>query len=481
MSKKVAIIGAGIGGLATAARLAKQGFSVEVYEKLPRCGGRVHLIEDKGFKFDTGPSFVLMKDFFDELFTYCGEDIADFINLQVLDQSYKIFYPDGESINFYRQIERTKAELERIEPGSAKAFMGFLEETGRYYQEVHPLLYQSFSASSVFNVKLWPLGFKLNPLKTVWQLARKYFHNEKLLYAMTFQAMFIGVSPFEAPAFYSIITYADHMQKIYHPVGGMYEIAKAVERLCLKFDVKFNYDTEITRIQAQKNNVKLCFDHSVANADFAVINTDYAYAQHQLLKRTRKPPGHQSCSTFLMYLGMKGRIKGLEHHNVFFAKDLKHNLKWIFDKTDELPDISFYIYIPTTTDDTLSPKGKDIVYILVPVPNLSQIVYEKSYFQEKIRETVFNRINEIIKTDIRKMIEVEHGFFPQDFIQNYNLPYGSAFGLAHTLLQSAFFRPPNQDRRHKNLFYVGASTQPGGGLPPVIAGSRIVADMLCKE
>ena len=478
--KKIAVVGAGVGGLAAAARLAHDGHEGEVFEKLAECGGRNHILEDKGFKFDTGPSFVLMRNFFDEVFAYCGQDIADYLDLQVLDESYTIHYGDGDSLTFYSDLEKTKAELNKIQQGGSTAFEEFLKETGRIYSKVQPFLYEDLTPLSVFNPKYWPLFFSVNPFQSFWDLAKKFFPNEKLCFAMTFEAMFLGVSPFDTPSFYSLITYADHVQKIYHPMGGMYRIPKALEQLCMNFGVEFHYEHPVCGIEPTRDKIILELDSGNILADQVVLNTDYAYAQTELLKR-KIPAYKHSCSVYLLYLGLKSKVKGLAHHNLIFAKDLRKNLDEIFKHKAIPQDPSFYIYIPTMTDTTLAPPGKDIVYILVPVPNLDGSIFRKEDYNERLRGSVLNRIKGISGTDLTKLIEVEHRFYPQDFITRYNLKHASAFGLAHTLFQSAFFRPANIDRKFKKLFYVGASAQPGGGLPPVLAGSRIVADLILNE
>ena len=477
MAKNIAIIGAGVGGLATAARFASRGYKVSVYEKLSECGGRAHVIEDRGFKFDTGPSFVLMPDFYREVFSYCGKSIEDYLNLKVLDINYRIFFPDGDTLTIYRDSQRTKQELEKFEPGSSLAYDRFIEETRNIYGIVEPLLYKCFTPRNLLNPRYWPLVKKLKINQSYWDLAKRFFKNDKLCYAFTFEAMFIGVSPFNTPAFYSVITYADHVQKIHHPIGGMYQIPKALERLAYEAGAKFHYNCEISRIKQDKNLIKLTANSNEIEADFAVANADFAYVQTDLLNR-KIPNFKYSCSVYLIYLGLKKKIEGLQHHNLFFAKDLRKNLGEIFDNKVIPDDPSFYIHVPTVTDSTLAPVDKDIVYILVPVPNLNAAKEDFFEKENQIKRLIFDKINRILGIKIEDLIEVEHRFYPDDFIKRYNIKYAATFGLAHTFTQSAFFRPANIDTRINNLYFVGASTQPGGGLPPVLAGSRIVADLI---
>ncbi len=481
MAKKIAVVGAGVGGLSCAARLAKKGCDVRVFEKLPVCGGRNNLLEDKGFKFDMGPSFVLMPDFFEEVFSSCGENVRDYLDLKTLDVSYKIFYPDGDVFTVYRDSERTKAEAERLEKGGAQGFDGFIRETTRLYREVRPLLYRCFTARDLFNPSYWGLIGKIRALESYWDLAGRFFKSEKLRYAFTFEAMFMGVSPFQAPAFYSVISYADHVQKIAHPMGGMYRIPLALETMAKKFGARFEYDSEISGIRPETGGIVLERKKGGEfTADAAVVNADYASARTDLLKQSI-PAFKYSCSVYLMYLGLKKKMRGLEHHNLFFSADLNKNMRQIFLDRVMPEDPSFYIHVPTVTDSSLAPAGKEILYVLVPVPNLCNGRNDIRGHEARIRKLVFDKTRQVTGERVEDLIEVEHAFYPEDFIKRYNIKYGATFGLAHNLMQSAFFRPANFDPRIKNLYYAGASTQPGGGLPVVMAGSRIVADLIGRN
>lgn len=478
--KKVVVVGAGIGGLATAARLASRGYEVEVFERLSCCGGRNNIIRDRGFAFDTGPSFVLMPDFFREVFSYCGMRLEDYLDLVELDVHYKIFYPDGTTLSVCLDPERTKEELERHERGAAQGYLRFLEDTGRIYRRVEPLLYRCLTPAALLDPSYWPLIKELRPHESYWDFAKRYFKSDKLCHAFTFEAMFIGVSPYQSPAFYSIIGYADHVQKIRHPMGGMYRIPLALESLSRKLGVNFHYDTEVKRILGSAGSLVVETAGSRAEAERIVVNADFAYAQQQLLGRSVRHYRY-SCSVYLLYLGLRQKVAGAEHHNLFFARDLYRNLDEIFNHKRVSVDPSFYVHAPTVTDPGLAPAGKEIFYILVPVPNLDNCKEDFSAREGQLRRTVFDRINRAFGIRLEDLIEVEHRFYPQDFTSRYNIPYGATFGLAHNLMQSAFLRPANFDRRIRGLYYTGASTQPGGGLPVVLASSRIVADLIEKE
>jgi phytoene desaturase len=218
----------------------------------------------------------------------------------------------------------------------------------------------------------------------------------------------------------------------------------------------------------------------VEEFDRVVINADYSYAQESLLKR-RLRRYRYSCSVYLLYLGLRGKTQGLAHHNLFFARDLRRNLSDIFVNRRTPLDPSFYIHVPTVTDPSLAPPGKDIAYVLVPVANLDRPRDRFEQFEERLREGVFDTVRARTGDDLRSLTEIEHRFYPGDFVSRYNIACGATFGLAHNLMQSAFFRPANRDTAMPGVYYVGASTQPGGGLPVVIASSKIVADMITKS
>lgn len=476
MPERVAVVGAGVGGLATAARLAYRGYQVDVFEKLPRCGGRNHLLEDGGFKFDMGPSFVMMPGMFEELFSFCGQRLQDHLDLTVIDPSYAIHYADGDTLTISRDSGRNREQFEKIEKGAGSAFDAFIKETGRMYGVIKPLLYDCFTAKALLNPSYWPLITRIRALESYWGLARKYFRSEKLAYAFTFEAMFMGVSPFQAPAFYSIISWSDHVEKIAHPMGGMYRIPQAIEGLAKKFGARFHYGQPVQSV-SRDTKLRLDFKDGSVQADHVVVNADYAYAQGSLLGR-RIPAYRYSCSTYLLYLGLKRKVAGPAHHNLFFADKLDRNLSRIFSSGEVSSDSSFYLHVPTVTDPALAPAGKDIFYILVPVPNLAIAKDDFDGHEAALRKAVFDRINRAYGIDLEELIEVEHAFYPGDFLDRYNILNGATFGLAHNLMQSAFFRPANFDARIKGLYYVGASTQPGGGLPVVIAGSRIVSELI---
>jgi phytoene desaturase len=236
----------------------------------------------------------------------------------------------------------------------------------------------------------------------------------------------------------------------------------------------------VRKIERNNGAVQLSVPGENMIYDRVVVNADYPYAQTTLLSRNI-PQYNYSCSVYLLYLGLKAKIEGLSHHNLLFGKDLKKNVQQIFVDKIIPDDPALYIHVPTVTDPSLAPPGKDLVYILVPVPNLENAREDFYQHEQEFRKLVFDKIHSMTGIHLEDLIEVEHRFYPQDFTTRYNLPHGATFGLAHNLMQSAFFRPSNIDPKVNGLYYVGGSTQPGGGLPVVLASSRIVADLISNK
>ena len=260
-------------------------------------------------------------------------------------------------------------------------------------------------------------------------------------------------------------------------MGGMYQIPLALEKIAKKRGVKISYNDPVSSLKRDGNSWRVKAGSAQAQFDNVVINADYAWSKQRLLNE-KLPDYKYSCSVLLFYWGLKEKVSRLAHHNLFLASDLKKNVDQIFDNKEFPQDPSFYVHVPTATDLFLAPEGKDIAYILVPTPNLQNCAQNISDVQEQIKKSVLKRIKEQTGDDLEPLIEVEHRFYPKDFLDRYNILHGATFGLAHTLTQSAFFRPANKDHKNPGIYYVGASTQPGGGLPPVIASSKIVADLI---
>ncbi|MFP2929251.1 phytoene desaturase family protein [Pyxidicoccus sp. 3LG] len=484
--RRVVVVGAGVGGLAAAARLAHQGFDVQVFEKTDGPGGRCNRLTVDGFSWDIGPTIVLMPEVFEETFRALGRRIEDYLTLLKCEPNYRVHFRDGSDVTFTSELCAMGRELERIEPGSYARYLAFLAQ-GRvqYRTSLDHLVGRNYDGiSDYFSPRVLARIFQVRAHRRMYSDVSRFFQDDRLRAAMTFQTMYLGVSPFASPAVYGLLPFTELGVGIWFPKGGLYAIPLALERLAREEGVRFHYGTSVERILTdggRTTGVRL-EGGKVVEADAVLCNADLPYAYEKLLdpKATtlkRKEKLRYTSSGYMLYLGMKRKYPELGHHNVVFGRDYAGSFDDIFERFRVPEDPSFYVNAPTRTDASLAPEGKDALYVLVPVPHQNPGVDWK-HEGPKVRAKVFARLAELGFPRLESDIEVERVFTPDDWASTFNLARGSAFGLSQNFTQIGPFRPANQDARVKNLFFVGASTQPGTGLPTVLISARLVTERL---
>ena len=491
-NKSVIIIGGGVGGLCTAARLLKNGYSVTVYEKEPIVGGRANRITQDGYTFDTGPTLLMMTDILYDTFEYCGKNLNDYLELIQLEPNYQVKFADGTQITVSSNLPKFAHELAKIDSRAPEQFYRFFADVAEIYRLSRGgFIDKNFNSLTDFiNLRSGLKLLQKRGLLSLWKFVSRYFDEDRLRQLFSFKSMYFGVSPYEAPAVYSVISYMETGLGIWYPKGGMYSLSQALEQLVKDLGGKIECNTLIDQIEINSNQVtgvKLATGITI-NSDIVVCNADLVYAYKNLLPSTVKLKSlgrkaedlKQASSALLFYWGVDGDLPGMLHHNVYLCADFKNNLDEIL-KAKQLPsDPSFYTYIPTKTDPLLAPKGKSVMYILVPVPNLQrENDWEKGI--TKIRKQVLSRLKSEFGQVIEKNIETEAIFTPHDFETKFNLTAGSAFGLTHHFMQSGYFRPHNVERSVKNLYFVGASTYPGGGIPMVTLSAKLVVERILGD
>ncbi len=483
---KAVVVGAGVGGLAGAARLARQGFDVELLEKTGGPGGRCNQLRAQGFTWDIGPTIVLMPEVFQETFAALGRRLEDYLTLLKCDPNYRIHFRDGSAITFTSELCEMGRELERFEPGSFQRYLAFLAQGREQYRtSLDHLVGRNYAGiSDYFSPRVLAKIFKVRAHRRMYSDVSRFFSDERLRAAMTFQTMYLGVSPFASPAVYGLLPFTELGVGIWFPQGGLYAIPLALERVAREEGVRLHYGQPVERILtegARATGVRLAGGRTVM-ADVVLCNADLPYAYEKLLQGAptslpRKEKLRYTSSGYMLYLGLRRRYEGLQHHNVVFGRDYRGSFDDIFERFRVPEDPSFYVNVPTRTDASLAPEGKDAAYILVPVPHQHPGLDWKVE-GPKVRAKVFQRLAELGYPDLERDTEVERVFTPDDWAASYNLMHGSAFGLAQNFLQIGPFRPSNQDPRVRNLFFVGASTQPGTGLPTVLISARLVVERM---
>lgn len=490
---QVLIVGAGLGGLALACRLAKRGLRVEIFEKNAFPGGRAAQRKVKGYTIDLGPTFLLMPGEFDELFTYCGKKMSEVLPLNLLTPSYRLHFWDAQHMDVSSNLPEMLNEIRRVAPDDAPGFLRFLEHEYGVYENV----YANFIARSPKSI--WGILFsrsifsflRADGFHSMWDHMDSFFENPKMKLALSFQSMYLGQSPLLTPATYSIVPYVELAQGVWYPKNGIYSIVDEIEKLARELGVKIHYGTRVREIAIENNTavgVRLEND-SIVHAEKIVCNVDLPAAYTKLIPRsTRKKYTDQklrnlkyTSSAFMLYLGVDVDYPQLLHHNVFFCEDFLKNFQELFEQKILPANPSVYVNVPTRTNPKLAPKGKHLLYVLVPVPsndpkNMQPIDWEaaKNVFAEKI----ISQLEKNGLTDLKNHIRMQEILTPNDWETLGGMNFGATFGLSPTFFQSSVFRPQQASEEFKNLFFVGASTHPGGGMPMVLISARTCEKLL---
>jgi phytoene desaturase len=480
-----------MGSLAAAIRLGAMGFDIEVFEKNDQLGGRMGRLEESGFTFDTGPSLLLMTDTYRELFRFAGRDLDDYVRLIPLDSQYRVTFGDGDSLTLRRTLPELIKELERIEPGVAPRFYRFLEDACRKYRLGRSeFVERDFEgARDFFGLRNLRLLLRTRAMNNYYRSVSKFFLTEKLRQAFSLQTMYLGLSPFRAPAVYSLLPYTELAEDgLWFPEGGMYALIEAMESLATELGVKLHLGSPVEEIVVTKGRARgVLVNGDEVEADAVLVGADLPYAYRELLegsadadfKLRKREKLEYTASAFMLYLGIDRELDHLLHHNFYLSERYRENFEAIF-RDHRLPDDpSFYAVVPSRTEPGMAPEGMESLFVLVPVPHLGDKVdwqRDGAAFEEKVYELLEKRCG----ID-RDSVVFEKVRTPLDWRADYNLEEGAAFGIGHGILQVGYFRPPMVSKSVEGLYFVGASTRPGTGVPLVTIGARLVSDRIKRE
>ena len=492
MQKSTAlVIGAGIGGIATAARLAKNGYEVTVLEKESTPGGRCNQIIRDGHRFDTGPTLFLMPEIWEETFASLGEKMSDHLELMRIDPTYKVHFEDGLQLQLTSNLGNMQTQLEKIEKTAFTGFLNYLAEGGKHYKmSLEKFVGRNFySIFAYFSLGNLPLLFQLKALRKHYANTGRFFQDERLKAAFTFQNMYLGLSPYDAPATYSLLQYTELAEGVWYPKGGLYASIQAFVKIAEKLGVKFIYNAPVNKLKVEGAKVKgaVVEDGRKFSADIFVGNADLPYIYKELLpdsgEAEKLDKKLYTCSTIMFYWGVDKDYPQIALHNVFLAGDHKASFDQIF-KDHTLPEVpSFYVHAPARVDPAAAPPGQASFYVLVPVGHLdARTKQDWEALVHRARETVFARLaQELGADDLRQHIKFEIVYQPEEWKKLYNLEKGAAFGLSHNFWQVGYLRPQNRHKGYKNLYFAGASTHPGTGLPIVLLSARLTTERILKE
>lgn len=488
---KVIIIGAGPGGLTAGMLLAHNGYDVQIFEKNGYVGGRNGRIELGEFKFDIGPTFLMLPKVLEDIFRYSGRNIADYLDLKEIEPLYRLRFHG--KMDFYpsRDSKFMKEQINRLFPRDVDRYEHYLKNEKVKFERVFNCL--KIPYDRLIHL-LRPTFLKAIPKldlgKSLYGKLAEYFKHEEMRIAMTFQSKYLGMSPWNCPAAFTIISYIEHSGGILHPIGGLNRISEAMARVIEEEGGKIHLAAPVIEVIVENGKAKgvLLKNGEKIMADYVIINADFAHAMTHIVKEVNRNKytnkdlykRDYSCSTFMLYLGLDKEYD-IPHHNIIFADDYRKNVMEIAESKVISNDPSFYLHNASITDPTLAPKGKSALYVLVPVPNNSSGIDWDAH-KESFRRLVLDKIKEKTELkDIEEHIEAEKVITPLDWEREYGVYKGATFNLSHKLSQMLYFRPHNKFQEFDNCYIVGGGTHPGSGLPTIYESGRISANLILQD
>ena len=489
-SRSVIVIGAGMGGMVSAIHLARQGWNVTVLEKNSRAGGRCDRFSRDGHHFDAGPTLLVMPLLYEAEFAALGASLHEVLDLQRVDPTYHLVFDDGSQLALTSDMKSLQQQLEAFEPGSFPGLLRYLEEGHRHYHiGMERLVHRDFrKASDFFTVKNLPLALQLKPFASHYGNMSAYFDDPRLKAAFTFQDVYMGLSPFEAPATFSMMPYTELAHGVWYPKGGMYSIVEALEELARRAGVTFEFGAPVAQIDVNGSQARgvVLTDGRHLSADAILANADLPYVYKNLLphdgESKRLERKRFSCSVVSFFWGLDEPYEQLPPHTLFLAEDYRDNFKSIIRDLTLPANPSLYVHAPARLDSSMAPQGQDTLIAIVPVGHLSDHSDQDwASIRDAARQHVFRRLRTLGITDLEEHIKFEVNYTPLSWKKRYNLMKGSTHGLCHNLTQLAYFRPSNKHARYHNLYFVGASTRPGTGLPTAMVSGRLAAARIMDE
>lgn len=488
---KAVVIGSGFGGLAEAIRLQARGFEVTIIEKQDKAGGKAHQIKKDGYVFDMGPSLITAPDIIKRVFDAAGKRMEDYIDLIRLDPGYRIYFHDGTHIDYTSDSQRMKEQMRAFHPGDAENYDEFMEQTRKLY---HAVITEGMGSTPFHDIKkliqFLPRALRLSALTPAYSFVKRYFDDPRHRFTFSFHPLFIGGSPFKIPSVYLMIPYLEKTGGIWFARGGMYSLVEAFAKVFVEIGGKLKTGVPVEEIITENGKARgVRTSTSFYEADVVISNADFAHTYKDLIKSEDRKKWTDrkidsldySMSAFLIYLGVKKQYPKLLHHTLILSERYKKLVTDIFDKKILPDDFSMYLHAPTRTDPSMAPDGHESLYVLIPVANLKGKIdweSEKKKYADKVIDFLEKDFGMI---DLRENIEVQEIFTPVDFKEKQNAYLGSAWGVEPKLMQTAYFRPHNRSEDIKNLYFVGASTHPGAGVPGVLLTAETTENVILSD
>ena len=490
MKRKIVIIGSGFGGLAAAIRLQAEGMQVTILEKNPKVGGHAYQLVKDGYTFDMGPSIITAPDLIQRVFACAGVRMEDYLDLVKLDPFYRIYFHDGSVLDYTDDGEQMKQQMAQFNTNDAANYDPFMAHTRQLYDAVITDGLGSTPFDLPTMLGFLPRALRLRALMPAYNFVKKYFDDPRHRFTYSFHPLFIGGNPFRAPAVYLMIPYLEKTGGVWFCKGGMYNLVQALENVFIELGGILETDAEVEQIVVENQEARgVMAKGRFYEANAVISNADLVHTYRELIKPEHRKKWSDkklrrtqySMSAFLLYLGVNKKYPQLKHHTLILSERYKELIDDIFDNKILPDDFSMYLHIPSQTDPTMAPEGCESLYVLIPVPNL-----ESRINWEKIKRTYTDSIltfleNDFGLTDLKRSIAVLETFTPSDFKKQRNNHLGSAWGVEPKLTQTAYFRPHNRSEDVQKLYFVGASTHPGAGVPGVLLTAETTVKLVVED
>ncbi|EMD83077.1 phytoene desaturase [Pacificimonas flava] len=489
---KLAVIGAGFGGLALAVRLQSAGHEVTLIEARDKPGGRAYVWEREGYTFDAGPTVVTDPACIEELFALSGRDMADYAELLPVQPFYRLFWEDGTTFDYTNDEDRLTQEIVKLNPADAAGYRRFLDYSGHVYREGYEKLGHEAFLDFRSMIAAAPALMRYEAFRSVYAMVSRYIEDERLRQAFSFHTLLVGGNPFTTSAIYALIHALEKRGGVWFPKGGTHALVRALAKLFEDLGGTILLGNAVSRLETEENRVSavVLADGSRMRVDGAASNADVVHSYADLLKE--HPRGRAAAralkrrryspSLFVMYFGVRKTYPDVPHHNILFGARYEELLAEIYGKGGRLPDdFSLYLHHPTATDPGLSPEGASTFYVLAPVPHRGHFKGDWDLLAKAYGDRILAALEERLLPGLRENIAVRHHFTPMDFERDLNAHQGSAFSLEPVLRQSAWFRVHNRDNEIGNLYFTGAGTHPGAGIPGVVGSAKATAKLMLAD
>ena len=486
-TKKIIVIGSGFGGIASALRMKAKGYAVTLIEKHPDLGGRARVFKKEGFTFDAGPTVITAPNLLEELFALFNKNISDYVKIIPLKLWYRFIFDDKSSFDYSGDEELMKKEIEKYAIDDFVGYQKLVKLTEKIFDKGFTELSSKPFNNISFMLKQVPALLKLKSYKSVYELISTYISDNKLRKIFSMHPLLVGGNPFTTTSIYTLILFLEKKWGIHYSLGGTGNLVKAFEKLMKEEKIEIIKNSSVTELTNLNNEIVSVTvnNKDVLKADYIICNSDPPNVYKNLIKpnnygflfNKKIERMNYSMGLFVYYFGSKKQYNDVAHHTICFGKSYKDHLNKIFEKKELSEDISYYLHRPTATDPSMAPPGQDCFYVLVPVPNnLSNINWHKE--GEKFKQLIINKMSEQILPNLRENITADFYVTPDYFENDLSTLHGSGFSIQPKFTQSAYFRFHNKSEIFNNLYFVGAGTHPGAGIPGVISSAKVLDELL---